>query len=720
MLSIQGSATRLCDGVSRREVLRAGGLSLLGLSLPDLLRASDQVPPGVLPTDKTFGRAKSIIYLWLAGGPPQHETFDPKPLAPAEIRGPFKPISTNVPGIQFCELLPRTAAIADKLAVIRSLSTNDNNHDSSGYWVWTGYPYQGPNSRTIQPTDWPYFGSVVKRLKPSDTLPPLSSVWIPDVARLNENVTPAGQTGGIMGAEWDPDRFIGDPADPQYQVAGLQLSGLPPARLKRREALLKQVERSFATAERSGAVRLYDGYQRQAFDLLTSGKAREAFELSREPDSVRDRYGRNRWGQCVLLARRLVEAGVRLVHVQWPREPGDNAVDNPLWDTHAQNFERVEDVLCPQFDLGFTALIEDLHQRGLLDETLVVAVGEFGRTPKVNGNGGRDHWGPVFSCALAGAGISGGQVYGASDAQGAYPSVDKVEPGQLTATLFHLLGVSHLSTFQDREGREHRITPRDPLYKLLGLEPATSQRAPCTGDVARVPAFDERLLLVNDDFSRDTPLLPAAAPVRPKGWKGLPRTGVDAGAPAGWGVGYSPPLAQIGAPFDRRHATLGFDRPADASPAKLAKGNVALLCQEVRSPFAGKYTARLHAVLDATTTELHEQWFAKHFSCKLVLFQYTQPSKDPTHRKELASVAFTPSRLDPMKPALATFELTKEFLNPTPGANFSFGLGLGVGVQIEKTSDGELELPGGARVLLRVARLELEFVGKARNNDVIV
>ncbi|MFT5527271.1 MAG: hypothetical protein ACI9HK_005253, partial [Pirellulaceae bacterium] len=357
VFSIHDLPTRLCDGVNRRELLRVGGLSVLGLTLPNLLHARETAPLGVPPTDKTFGKAKNVIFLYLAGGPPQHETFDPKPNAPADIRGPFNPISTNVAGTQFCELLPRTASIANKLAVVRSMATDDNVHSSSGHWVLTGYKYQGPNARTLQPTDWPYFGSIVKMLKPSDTLPPLSTVWVPDILRLNENVTPAGQTGGFLGSQWDPDRFIGDPSDPRYKVDGLRLVDLAPLRMDRRRRLLQQVEAHFEAARRGGAVELFGQYQQQAFDLLTSSKARDAFDIGSEPDSVRERYGRNRWGQCVLLARRLVEAGSRLVHVQWPREPGDNAVDNPLWDTHAQNADRVEDVLCPTFDVGFSALI---------------------------------------------------------------------------------------------------------------------------------------------------------------------------------------------------------------------------------------------------------------------------------------------------------------------------------------------------------------------------
>src|SRR5262245_48268055 len=278
MLSVHDRPVRLCDGVSRRELLRVGGLSLLGVSLPQLLAASDTAGRGA-PADPTFGRAKNVIFLWLAGGPPQHETFDPKPEAPVEIRGPFQPIRTSVPGIHFCELLPRTAALAHHLAVVRSIHTNDNNHDGSGYWVWTGRKYVGPNSRTIQPTDWPYFGSIVKRFRPSEKLPPLSVVWLPDWARLNENVTQAGQTGGFMGREWDPDRFLGDPADPKYQVQGLHLGDLPPLQLQERRSLLEQFDTHRGRVERGDTARKFDTFQQRAFDLLLSSQARDAFAL---------------------------------------------------------------------------------------------------------------------------------------------------------------------------------------------------------------------------------------------------------------------------------------------------------------------------------------------------------------------------------------------------------------------------------------------------------
>ncbi|MFQ5731823.1 MAG: DUF1501 domain-containing protein, partial [Planctomycetaceae bacterium] len=525
MFSIHDKPVRLCDSWSRREILRVGGASAFGLSLADLLaanRGADAAPLAGRPTeDRMFGRAKNLIYLYLQGGPPQHETFDPKPRAPVGIRGVHKPISTNVPGIQFCELLPRISRMADKLAVVRSLSTDDNVHSSSGYWVLTGYKYRGGNARQIRPTDWPYFGSLVKMLKPSETLPPLSTVWIPDIMRLNESVTPAGQTAGFLGGRWHPDRFVGDPAAANYRVQGLSADGIPPMRFNRRLSLLRQFDRHFGVLDRGEIARSYDSFQQQAFDLMTSGTAREAFAIEKEPDKFRDAYGRYTWGQCCLLARRLIEAGVRMVHVNWPREPGDNAVDNPLWDTHAQNADRLEDVLCPKFDVTFTALIEDLDQRGLLDETLVIAIAEFGRTPKINSKGGRDHWGSVFSFAMAGAGISGGQVYGASDKHGAYPAKDRVRPGELTATIFHLLGINYTGTFKDRTGRPNRLTEGEPLFKLLGSEPATALRRKAGGDVARVPPYD-RSLLLNTKFQDAKAIRGFDGPSRPKGWRAQP------------------------------------------------------------------------------------------------------------------------------------------------------------------------------------------------------
>lgn len=709
MLAFYDRPTWLCQGMARREWLKIGGLGAIGLSLPNLLRARETAPLGIPPTDKTFGRAKNVIFLFLAGGPPQHETFDPKPDAPAEIRGPFKPIRTNVPGIHFCELLPRTARIADKLAVCRSLSTDDNNHDSSGYQVLTGYKYVGPNSRTIQPTDWPYFGSIIKRYRPSELLPPLSTVWIPDMFRLNENVTPAGQTAGIMGGQWDPDRFVGDPSETHYRVDGLKMERGSVPDLERRRRLLAKIEGPFEAERRGPEVRLYDGFQEQAFDLLTSGKAQAAFEIGREPERIRARYGNNSWGQSVLLARRLIEAGVRLVHVQWPREPGDNAVDNPLWDTHAQNADRLEDVLCPQFDLGYTALIEDLNERGLLDETLVVAVGEFGRTPKINKNGGRDHWGHVFSFVLAGAGISGGQVYGTSDKQGGYPLDNRVLPGEFTATLFHLMGLDYQSTFHDLQGREHRVTEGKPVFKLLGVEPATAQRVESTGDLARFPSFDPNLTLVQTAFSSGVPVQGVTASSRPKGWRADPLVGSESGA------------TEYGVLRLAETALLGMRGGSRQTPLTLSTGALATLAQEVRSPFAGTYELTVRLRGRADSAQQFADLFEKHFACRLQFFQFTDSSKNVLLRKELAAVDVQPHFANEAG-EFKSFQLTKEFINPTPGGNFSFGIGMGVAVNTVKTSEGPTEFSLGSACTLGVEVLDvrLKFTGKPRNEKVQV
>ena len=722
MFSLLGASARLCDGLTRREWLRIGGLGTLGLSLPELLQARDTVPAGVLPTDRSFGKAKNVVFLYLLGGPPQHETFDPKPEAPLEVRGPFKPIHTNVPGIDFCELLPRTAMIADKLAVVRSISTDDNNHDSSGYQLLTGYKYVGPNSRTIQPTDGPSLASMVKMLKPSEVLPPLSAVTVPDVWRLNENVTPAGQSGGFLGSQWNPEVFVGDPAAANYKVQGLQLSSLPPLRIRQREDLLKQVDRHFAAAEHGELARNYGKFQRQSFELMTSSRARDAFDLSKEPEVLRQAYGTTTWGQSLLLARRLIEAGVRLVHVNWPREPGDNAVDNPLWDTHAQNADRVEDVLCPQFDVSFSAFIHDLDQRGLLAETLVVAIGEFGRTPSINANGGRDHWGPVFSFAMAGAGIAAGQVYGASDASGAYPARDKVSGGDLTATIFHLLGIPHSGTFHDREGREHKLTPGAPIYPILGIEPATRERRESTGDVARVPPFSQ-ITLLNTRFESDVPLYPGDTN-RPKGWRALPLRDVTRNR-------FGAALVQADRIETNReqprsgtkHVAIGI-LPPDAGDGtgtlRIAKGEIAFLAQEVRSPFAGKYVIKARVRGAGSSKDYFDNVFLKQFVCRLQFFQFTTKAKVPTERKELASIPFVPRFVDGAQPGGDVFELEKVFENPNPGANFSFGLGLGVALLIEKTSDGVLTVPAGDAAFLRIDEVTVEFTGKARIETVKV
>lgn len=683
----------------RREWLRIGGLSTLGLSLPTLLQprrthAAPVVPPGGLPGElgATFGKARNVIFLWLQGGPPQHETFDPKPDAPLEIRGPFKPIQTTVPGIQFCELLPRTARYAHQMAVVRSLSTRDDNHDVSGYWLLTGYPYGPGSARQIKPTDWPYFGSLVKLLKPSDTMPALTSVWIPDVMRLNDNVTPAGQTAGFLGKLWEPERFVGDPALPDYQIEGLSLlEGVNSARMDRRRAMLEQLE-AHRRQVQSVSVPAWDRLSQQAFDLVTSGAARAAFDLSREPDAVRDRYGRYTWGQSVLLARRLIEAGVRLVHVNWARDPGDSAVDNPLWDTHALNADRLQDNLCPQFDPTFAALMDDLQDRGLLDETLVVVIGEFGRTPKINAQGGRDHWGHVFSFAMAGAGIRGGQVVGASDRQGAYPATTPITGGDLTATLFHLLGIDPGGVFHDLQNRPYPLTRGEPIAALLGDTPPLSLQAP-EGDPAFVPPLDPRLLF-DTEFRDTTPLIPIEPPSRKKGWRAWTAPGLTAQKQPG-------------------SVTLG---PAAIEPSPvLEPGARAVLSQEIRDARGGQYTFTVRVHGTAATRDDFENTLLAHFRCRLVLYRFRTMQKDPRAIDELASCEFRPAWNE-------SHDITLDrFLGSTvPGANFPIGCGLGVLTALERITPGPLTVPASlaAAIGLQITSVSLTFQPRKRDEQV--
>jgi hypothetical protein len=656
-----------------------------------------------------------VIYLWLQGGPPQHETFDPKPEAPAEIRGPFRPISTNVPGMQFCELLPRTAAIADKLAVVRSMSTDNNIHSASAYWVLTGEKYVGPNAREIRPADWPYFGSLVKMLKPSERVPALSSVWLPDIMRLNDNVQPAGQTGGFLGSQWDPDRFIGDPSAENYRVEGLGLQdGITPLRLKQRVLLAEQVGQHYDVLEGSRAVHDFDEIRQAAFGLLTSGRAREAFEVRKEPDEVRQRYGKNRWGQCVLLARRLIEAGVRLVHVGWPRDPGDTAIVNPMWDTHAQNADRLEDVLCPMFDVGYSALIQDLDERGLLDETLVVAVAEFGRTPKINAFGGRDHWGHVFSFVLAGAGIRGGQVYGSSDKIGGYPASNRVEPQDLTATMFHLLGIGHDATFRDRTGRPLPVSKGEPLWTVLGTTPATSERRQPTGDISRVPPFDERSLR-DTDFESGQPLIAHDAPRRTKMWQASPILAGD----AGFGVSLVDDAENSRS--GRWHAAIGMRKHGAADgPFVIVEGARAMLSQEVRNPRAGRFMLRVQAC-GAGDSEAYRDWFQKHFVCRLVIFGFHDLKKDHREQRVFAKSEFKPVWCAKGKPNYELFEVQATLRSQDGGANET-SMGVGAAIVVEKVTPGAVAFNDAQQsaAFIRIDDVELDFNPRPRDDSVMV
>jgi hypothetical protein len=464
MLSMHHRGARLCDGLSRREWLRVGGLGALGLSLPGLLEAR-----AARPAAGAFGRARSCILLFYLGGPPQHETWDPKPDAPREVRGEFKPIATNVPGIHVGELMPRTARHLDKVCVLRALSTNDNAHSSSGYWMLTGVPHQPTNSENAKPgapNDWPCTAAIVQRLRPARGGLP-AAITLPEHIWNTGMLSWPGQDGGFLGRSADPWLIHCHPEAAGFQISGLGLPPeVPPTRLDGRLSLLGQVNHRLDSAERAGQIARYDDRSRQAFDLLRAGRARQAFDLEREPDAVRDRYGRNRWGQSVLLARRLVEAGVSLVQVNWTRMPGDTD-DSPAWDTHARNAQRLKNNLMPPMDLAYSALLEDLEARGLLGETLVVWMGEFGRSPRINPAGGRDHWGHVFSAALAGGGVVGGRVLGASDKLGGQPRDGRVLPQDLTATVFHCLGIAPATEVHDTLGRPVTVSRGEVLRQAL-------------------------------------------------------------------------------------------------------------------------------------------------------------------------------------------------------------------------------------------------------------
>jgi hypothetical protein len=469
MFTLTAPPVRLCDRLSRREMLRVGSLGVAGLALPELIRQramADATEPA--RRLNSFGRAKSCIVLFLMGGPPQHSTWDPKPDAPAEIRGDFKPISTSVAGLQVSELLPKTAALANHLCLVRSMRTGDNAHSSSGYYMLTGQPHQPMNRENANPgfpNNWPNFGTTVRRLRGDATLP--GSIRLPHhIFNTDGSVWP-GQDAGFMGRALDPWLFRCEPASATFKIPEFTLPvDVSLERLQQRHSLLAALDQHRADVERRGALATYDAATRQAFDLLTSPRSRAAFQLEAESPAVRDRYGPTQFGQSVLLARRLVEAGVSLVQVNWFRGP-DEPSDAPCWDSHVKEAQRLRTALAPPFDQAFSALVSDLFDRGLLDETLVACVAEFGRSPRINGAGGRDHWGNVFSVCLAGGGIRGGCVHGASDAGGGEPKDGVVYPPDLLATLFHCLGYAATTELRDTLGRPFSISRGQAVRGIL-------------------------------------------------------------------------------------------------------------------------------------------------------------------------------------------------------------------------------------------------------------
>lgn len=461
MLVIPGSAGKdTCDGVTRRELLRIGGSALLGLSLADVLRAqqtaaANETRPAGGPG---FGRAESVILLYLQGGPSHLDLWDPKDNVPDRVRSVFGAIDTVLPGVKVTELMPRFARQLDKVTLIRSMSYTPVglfNHTAAIYQMLTGYQASAvsPSGQLEPPNprDFPNIGCNVARLKPP-TSAMLPFVMMPRPLQ-ESNVVNKGGTAGFLGRAYDPYYLFpsGDDMDmnkmSRIRVDDLELRPeVPAARLQRRGRLLDTIDAGMPALEQATRQYDLDSYYQTALSLVTSGQARAAFDLSLESNAIHDRYGRNTFGQCCLLARRLVEAGTRFVEVNWPKVANS---DNHSWDVHVGLTNRMRNQAGPMFDQGLSGLILDLHERGLLDRTLVVAVGEFGRSPQrglstsgnSNSDDGRDHWPYCYTACVAGAGVRRGLVYGRSDATGSTPLENPVHPTDLLATIYHSVGI---------------------------------------------------------------------------------------------------------------------------------------------------------------------------------------------------------------------------------------------------------------------------------------
>jgi hypothetical protein len=428
-----------CDGLSRRDAIRLGSLSAFGLSL---------FSESSLFASSASSKAKSCILLWLDGGPSHLETFDVKPDAPAEVRGPFRPIATNVPGTYVSELLTRTAKVTDKIAILRSMTSPLGEHGIANQYMLSGYK---PNPVI----DYPSYGSVLSKIRGEHNDLP-SYIAIPNVRG------PAG--AGYLGSAYDPFSVGGDPSKPTFRVKDLDFyPGVDAERMNRRRAFVDQLEK-FQRQEEEGSITPNPRFE-QAYRMVTSQKTKQAFDLSLEKEGTRSKYGLGSFGQSCLLARRLVENGVPFV-----------TVDYSGWDTHESLVLRLKEGfagakvgvgLVPTFDQGFASLVEDLDERGMLDETLVIAMGEFGRTPKINTRGGRDHWPRVFSIALAGGGVRGGVVVGKSDSIGESPAERPVSPNDLAFTIYSLLGIQPTQELQTDDGRPVPINQGGELVREL-------------------------------------------------------------------------------------------------------------------------------------------------------------------------------------------------------------------------------------------------------------
>lgn len=449
-------------GVSRRELLQVGYTGLLGISLPSLLAQQAQ---SAAPTPaKTPRKAKSVLLVFLTGAPSHLDMFDLKPDAPLEVRGEFKAIAAKTPGLLVSEHLPRLAARADKYAIVRSMAHRENNHLVATHHVLTGYQQPGAFfDKVASRDDWPCYSSALDYLRPRhDGIP--CGVNLPTFL-MEGPLTWPGQHAGFLGPKHDPWQITRDPNAADFRVDSVRLApGLEIERLRDRRALLDQVDRQRKQFDELAECRRLADQQQLAFSILTSGKIARAFELEREPAAVRERYGRHSFGQSLLLARRLVQAGVPVVQANMGR------VQN--WDNHSNIFPTLKKRLLPPLDQAVAALLDDLEATGLLSETLVLMLGEFGRAPKLSRQGtskvpGRDHWAPCFFGLFSGGGVRGGQVIGKSDKIGAYPATTPYSPDDLGATVYHVLGVDPASEVRDRQARPVQLNRGQVMEALF-------------------------------------------------------------------------------------------------------------------------------------------------------------------------------------------------------------------------------------------------------------
>ena len=474
MLRLIGEERHPDGRLTRRELLRIGGLIGLGSSLAKLApsRAAEKSSHSA-----GFGKAKSVIVVFANGGQSQLETWDPKPEAPQQIRGDFQAIRTSVPGTLLCEHMPRLAGIADKFTIVRSMAHADLDHGSAFYLSMTGRYHRRRSSNVPpSPTDSPTTGAILKRVRPNRQFVH-SSIHLNGPAQVPELIGP-GQFGGFLGRDYDP-MLLGDVTAGTIVVPGLATQEeLPQVRLRTRQRLVEALDAQCRRFEQDRAILDMSVLYRQAFQMLAKPSTRQAFDLSAESTVVRDRYGRNRSGQACLLARRLVEVGVPLTTVFFnhrnrgqDKQPG---VTNAYgWDTHNDIFQAMKVHLLPRFDQGLSALLEDLDERGLMEETLVICLGEFGRAPRValeptfaGSSPGRKHWAAVYSIVMAGAGVGRGKVLGKSDRRGAFPRSEKYGPWDVTATIFSALGIDPAGHYTDPTGQPFAISTGKPIEGL--------------------------------------------------------------------------------------------------------------------------------------------------------------------------------------------------------------------------------------------------------------